>query len=117
MKNSNSCSRITCLIGELFDRIRIDEGCDEETACTYFRQVLAGVAYCHVRGVCHRDLKPENLLLAEDPNGFTTVKIADFGLSALLNTVNQYRSFQDPEDCSDINQQIDVSCSLKALSV
>ena len=74
--------------GELFDRIRVDEGCDEPTACAYFSQVLSGVAYCHARGVCHRDLKPENLLLADQDNGLSVVKIADFGLSALTCCLN-----------------------------
>ncbi|GBG30095.1 Protein kinase, putative [Hondaea fermentalgiana] len=68
--------------GELFDRIRVDEGCDEQTALHYFRQVLSGVAYCHSRGLAHRDLKPENLLLADHDEG-AVLKIADFGLSAL----------------------------------
>lgn len=74
--------------GELFDRIRVDEGCDEQTACAYFRQVLSGVAYCHARGVCHRDLKPENLLLADQDSGVSVVKIADFGLSALTSGIS-----------------------------
>ena len=47
--------------GELFDRIKVDEGCEDETACLYMHQLLSGVSFCHSRGVCHRDLKPENL--------------------------------------------------------
>ena len=69
--------------GELFDRIKVDEGTEEETARLYFRQFLNGVAFCHLRGVCHRDLKPENLLLANEGDE-AVLKIADFGLSALL---------------------------------
>ena len=53
--------------GELFDRIKIDRGTEEDTARHYMRQLLAGIAHCHGRGVCHRDLKPENLLLADVP--------------------------------------------------
>ena len=35
----------------------------EQVALHYFAQIIAGVAYCHSKGVCHRDLKLENLLL------------------------------------------------------
>lgn len=69
--------------GELFDRIKLDCGTDEDTARRYFRQLISGVAFCHVSGVCHRDLKPENLLLA-DSEEYSTLKIADFGLSAIF---------------------------------
>jgi serine/threonine protein kinase len=46
--------------GELFDRIKIDCGTREETAKTFFQQLLDGVRHCHDQGVCHRDLKVEN---------------------------------------------------------
>jgi serine/threonine protein kinase len=45
--------------GELFDRIKIDQGTKEETALIYFKQLAEGVYHCHRKGVCHRDLKPE----------------------------------------------------------
>lgn len=64
--------------GELFDRIRSDNGVDEAIARSYFTQLLSGVLYCHQLGIVHRDLKPENLLLSESD----VLKIADFGLSA-----------------------------------
>ncbi|ETK74062.1 CAMK/CAMKL protein kinase, variant [Phytophthora nicotianae] len=69
--------------GELFDRIKLDCGTSEETARLYFRQLISGVAFCHNSGVCHRDLKPENLLLADNEE-HSTLKIADFGLSAIF---------------------------------
>ena len=40
--------------GELFDRIKVDEGAEEETSRRYFRELLSGISYCHLRGVCHR---------------------------------------------------------------
>jgi len=69
--------------GELFDRIAIDRGTDEDIARHYYRQVLQGIRYCHKKGVCHRDLKPENLLLSDDDEE-PTLKIADFGLSSAI---------------------------------
>jgi len=56
----------------------------EAFAKKYFKQLLSGIAFCHQRGVCHRDLKPENLLVSESATGESVVKIADFGLSAVV---------------------------------
>ncbi|TMW67636.1 hypothetical protein Poli38472_011256 [Pythium oligandrum] len=64
--------------GELFDRIRAENGVDDAIARTYFTQLLSGVLFCHQLGIVHRDLKPENLLLSDTD----VLKIADFGLSA-----------------------------------
>mmetsp|Transcript_12760 Transcript_12760/g.34293 ORF Transcript_12760/g.34293 Transcript_12760/m.34293 type:complete len:681 (+) Transcript_12760:42-2084(+) len=69
--------------GELFTKILNEGKLPEDLARRYFQNVVDGVDYCHLRGVCHRDLKPENLLI-EDTTG--ELKITDFGLSAMRGT-------------------------------
>lgn len=69
--------------GEMFDRMKAGHGNSEEIGRKYFAQLLSGISYCHARGVCHRDLKPENLLLS-DPTHNAILKMADFGLSAVM---------------------------------
>lgn len=45
----------------------------------YARDLLNGVAACHVRKIMHRDLKPQNILVS--PDG---LKICDFGMARLF---------------------------------
>lgn len=47
-----------------------------------FRQVIAGLGFCHRFNICHRDLKPENILL----DSWQNIKLADFGMAALQPT-------------------------------
>ena len=47
-------------------------------------QVLRGLAAVHAAGVVHRDIKPGNLLLAPTRDGAPDVRIADFGVAAVL---------------------------------
>jgi len=70
--------------GELFDRMKLaNVGTSEIFARQYFTQLLSGINYCHQNGVVHRDLKPENLLLS-DASENASLKIADFGMSAVI---------------------------------
>jgi serine/threonine-protein kinase len=43
------------------------------------RQILASLAYCHLRGVVHRDLKPAHVVVGADGR----VRITDFGMTRL----------------------------------
>ena len=64
---------------ELFHHISRNGVLEEHEAVRIFRQIIAGLSYCHKFRICHRDLKPENILLDRDGN----VKIVDFGMAAL----------------------------------
>ncbi|KAL8729119.1 MAG: hypothetical protein Q9166_004950 [cf. Caloplaca sp. 2 TL-2023] len=65
--------------GELFDHISQNGNLPEYEAIRIFRQIIAGLSYCHRFNICHRDLKPENILLDKNRN----VKIVDFGMAVL----------------------------------
>ncbi|EIW85898.1 CAMK CAMKL CHK1 protein kinase [Coniophora puteana RWD-64-598 SS2] len=84
--------------GDLFDKIAPDVGVSEDIAHFYFMQLSSGMAYIHSEGVCHRDLKPENLLL--DAAG--TLKISDFGLSAVFKLKESGKTRNLSERCGSL---------------
>jgi len=75
-----------CEGGELFDQIAELDGehYTEQDCCLILHQIAKGVKYMHKCGIVHRDLKPENILCIK-PNSIRKVKIADFGISKILN--------------------------------
>src|SRR5215472_1367540 len=56
-----------------------------EKALEIARQLLAGLAAAHERGVLHRDLKPSNIML----DGHGRVRITDFGLAIATTEEDQ----------------------------
>ena len=48
------------------------------------KQILNGILYLESLGIIHQDLKLENIMIKEDNNNNTNIKIIDFGLSIIL---------------------------------
>lgn len=70
--------------GELYSRIHRSV-LSEQTAHSYFRQILDGVSYIHSRAIVHRDLKPENIMFVSKEEN-AQLKIVDFGFARLTNS-------------------------------
>lgn len=57
-------------------------------------QIAQAMDYAHKQGVFHRDLKPANIMITNDANRQESVKIIDFGISA----VSQENASTTPAD-------------------
>jgi serine/threonine-protein kinase len=69
-------------------RSRVHEGgaLPVKQALSIMRQVLAGLAHAHERGIVHRDIKPDNIILSDATGLGEQVRILDFGLAKLRDT-------------------------------
>ncbi len=78
-----------CAGGELFYLLHVKGRLPEEMAKFYFAEILLGLEYMHNKKIVYRDLKPENVLIDIDGH----IKLADFGLSKVLNLNETSNSF------------------------
>lgn len=60
----------------------------DEEASQIIKAIFEAVNYLHTNEIVHRDLKPDNILIA-DPDDLSTIKVADFGLSAKYEQHNE----------------------------
>lgn len=83
------------------------------------RMACKGLFEAHSQGIVHRDIKPENILTIREDGGRPTVKIVDFGISALLAAGQQGASiagtphYMPPEQV--LGQAFDGRCDMYAL--
>jgi len=70
--------------GDMFDYVKRRTRLTEQECVWLGRGVFRALAYCHANHVVHGDVKLENLFVA-DPTDLSTVKLADFGLSAVAD--------------------------------
>jgi serine/threonine-protein kinase len=56
-------------------------------AADLIRQVGRTLTVAHDEGIIHRDLKPENIMLRPTANGEVQVKVIDFGIAKVKNSV------------------------------
>lgn len=81
------------------------------------RQICAGLAAAHDKGVLHRDLKPANLML----DGEGTVRITDFGLAGLAGEIrgaeirNGTPAYMAPEQLA--GKQVSIASDIYALGL
>jgi hypothetical protein len=87
----------------------------EDKALDLARQLCAGLAAAHERGVLHRDLKPANVMI----DGQGQVRITDFGLAAIAGEVDQIRvgtpAYMAPEQLA--GKEVSLQSDLYALGL
>jgi serine/threonine protein kinase len=63
------------------------EGMNLERAATILKQIGVALDHAHKRGIFHRDLKPENIMLQTLDDGTDFVKVVDFGIAKVKDSV------------------------------
>lgn len=63
------------------------EGMDLERVASIVKQVGAALSAVHLKKIYHRDLKPENIMLQALGRGDEQVKIVDFGIAKIKESV------------------------------
>src|SRR2546421_5372751 len=63
------------------------EGMELERAASIIKQIGAALSVVHAKGIFHRDLKPENIMLQRLGGLAEQVKIVDFGIAKVKQSV------------------------------
>jgi len=85
--------QVAYLVMEYLDGCTLGEILDEEKnlpvgwTLDILEQVCSAVHEAHEQGIIHRDLKPDNIWLEPNQRGGYTVKVLDFGIAKLEETI------------------------------
>ena len=63
------------------------QGMDLDRAASILKQIGTALEHIHAKGILHRDLKPENIMLQVLSDGTELVKIVDFGIAKIKDSV------------------------------
>ena len=103
-----------CEGGELLEQLESLGSYSEGDAAGIVEVTVSTLGYLHGEGIVHRDVKPENLLL-KIPGDSKSIKIADFGLSNIiegksLQTVCGSPAYMAPEvhNMTDYDEKVDL---------
>jgi serine/threonine-protein kinase len=104
-------------------RALIDQGpVAPSRALPLVRQMLAGLAHAHEKGIIHRDVKPANVMLAQMTGTGDHVRLLDFGLAKLRDADASHSSlvvgtpsYMSPEQAS--GKKVDGRCDVYATGV
>ncbi|XP_056376357.1 serine/threonine-protein kinase DCLK3 [Hyla sarda] len=98
--------------GDLFDAITESIKFTEHNAALMLNDLCEALGYIHGKNIVHRDLKPENLLVQKNPDGSSTLKLADFGLAVFVTepilTVCGTPTYVAPEILSEKGYGLEV---------
>lgn len=64
-----------------------NEGMNLERAASILKQIGAALHFVHKQGIFHRDLKPDNIMLQQLMGGTEFVKVVDFGIAKVKDSV------------------------------
>ena len=64
-----------------------NEGMNLERAASILKQIGAALHFVHKQGIFHRDLKPDNIMLQQLMGGIEFVKVVDFGIAKVKDSV------------------------------
>jgi serine/threonine protein kinase len=103
-----------------------EQGLSFEDVTEIVRQVGRTLTAAHQAGVVHRDLKPENIMLCRNMSGDLQVKVIDFGIAKVRNSIVAPSTgaglsrpgtprYMAPEQLR--GKKVDVTCDIYALGV